>query len=133
MNAAEESTGLTSGTDYLAHRVAGRYTDLPETTAGTLRLDVVEDGRTDHWYLTVADQTVRVTRSGEEAELVVRLAPDVLEALTSGQVRIGAALLRNDLTVRGRLPLLMTLRRIFPGPPDARHPRTVAREEGGRR
>lgn len=133
MNAAEESTGLTSGTDYLAHRVAGRHTELPETTAGTVRLDVVGDGRTDHWYLTVADQTVRVTRSAEEADLVIRLTPDVLAELTSGRARISAAMLRNDLTVRGRLPLLMSLRRIFPGPPDARHPRTVVQEEGVRR
>ena len=58
---------------YLRQLDAGRRPDLPETTAGTLRLDVRDDGSTDHWYLTIADQQVRVARSTEDADLVVRL------------------------------------------------------------
>ncbi|WBB82349.1 SCP2 sterol-binding domain-containing protein [Micromonospora sp. WMMD882] len=119
--------------DYLANGLAGRHTDLPETTAGTIRLDVTEDGWTDHWYLTIADQVVRVTRSADEAELVVQADREVFDELASGRARIAATLLRNDLTAQGRLPLLMSLRRLFPGPQDARHPRDVAREGGDRR
>ncbi|WDZ88075.1 SCP2 sterol-binding domain-containing protein [Micromonospora cathayae] len=113
--------------------MAGRHPDLPETTAGTIRLDMTEDGCTDHWYLTLADQHVRVTRSAEDAELVIRADRQVFDELATGQARIGATLMRNDLTVQGQLPLLMSLRRLFPGPADARHPRDVARGGGDRR
>ncbi|TNH30159.1 SCP2 sterol-binding domain-containing protein [Micromonospora orduensis] len=112
---------------YLQQLDDGRRPDLPETTAGTLRLDVRGDGGTEHWYLTVADQHVRVTRSAEEADLVVRADRVVFDRLANGSVHVVAALLRNDITVRGDLRLLTLLRRIFPGPNGARHPRELGR------
>ncbi|MGK5739486.1 SCP2 sterol-binding domain-containing protein [Micromonospora sp. URMC 103] len=117
----------TTAADYLAALTPGRRPDLPEATAGTLRLDAREDGRTDHWYLTVADQQVEVSRSSEDADLVVRAPRAVFDRLANGGVHVSEALLRNDLTVQGNIRLLMLLRRIFPGPADARHPRALGR------
>ncbi|MFE0590797.1 SCP2 sterol-binding domain-containing protein [Micromonospora echinospora] len=125
---AGDTTGPAA--EYLAHRVSGRHTELPETTSGTVRLDVRENGQTDHWYLTVDRQTVRVTRSAEEADLVVWADREAFDQLVTGGSHIIAVLLRNDVTARGRLSLLMVLRQILPGDPDARHPRDVARQEG---
>jgi putative sterol carrier protein len=113
--------------EHLRQLGAGRRTDLPDTTAGTMRLDAGEDGHTEHWYLTVADQHVRVTRSGDDAELVIRATPAVFDRLASGESHVATALLRNELTVQGNLRLLMLLRRIFPGPAGARHPRELGR------
>ncbi|WP_051723962.1 SCP2 sterol-binding domain-containing protein [Micromonospora chokoriensis] len=106
---------------------AGRRPDLPETTAGTLRLDVRSDGCTEHWYLTIADQHVRVTRSADDAELVVRADRAVFDRMARGELHPGAGLLRNELTVQGNMQLLMLLRRIFSGPRGARHPRELGR------
>ncbi|MEW1588242.1 SCP2 sterol-binding domain-containing protein [Micromonospora vinacea] len=112
---------------YLRQLDTARRPDLPETTAGTLRLDVRDDGSTDHWYLTVADQQVRVTRSADDAELVVRADRAVFDRMVRGELHPGAGLLRNELTVQGDMQLLMLLRRIFPGPDGARHPRELGR------
>ncbi|RAO27223.1 hypothetical protein PSN13_06139 [Micromonospora saelicesensis] len=112
---------------YLRHLDTGRRPDLPETTAGTLRLDVRDDGSTDHWYLTVADQQVQVTRSADDAELVVRADRPVFDRMASGELHPGAGLLRNELTVQGNMQLLMLLRRIFSGPDGARHPHELGR------
>ena len=68
----------------------GRRPDLPETTAGTLRLDVRDDGSTDHWYLSIADQQVRVTRSADDAELVVRADRAVFDRMARGELHPGA-------------------------------------------
>ncbi|WP_328348860.1 SCP2 sterol-binding domain-containing protein [Micromonospora sp. NBC_00421] len=114
---------------FLDRWVSGRRSDLPETTSGTLRLDAAEGGQTAHWRLTIHDQRVEVSRSAEDAELVVRADREVFDRLASGRTHLATALLRNDLSVQGNMRLLMTLRRIFPGPPDARHPR----ERDGRR
>jgi hypothetical protein len=105
----------------------GRWPELPETTTGSLRLDVREDGRTEHWYLDIADQHVRVTRSADEADLVVRADRTVFDQLAAGEGHVVQSLLRNELTVQGDIRLLMLLRRIFPGPGGARHPRELGR------
>ncbi|MCZ7438647.1 SCP2 sterol-binding domain-containing protein [Micromonospora sp. WMMC241] len=116
----------TSAAEHLARAAAGRHPELPETTSGTVRLDMLEGGRTEHWYLTIDRQDVRVERSAEEADLVVRADREVFDRIAAGRLHLAAALLRNDLAGQGNLRLLMTLRRLFPGPPDARHPRDVA-------
>ncbi|PSK62271.1 hypothetical protein B0E53_05819 [Micromonospora sp. MH33] len=115
-----------SAAEYLDREVAGRHPDLPETTAGTMRLDLQDGARTDHWYLTIDHQKVRVSRLADEADLVVRAHREVFDRIVAGRLHPAAALLRNDLTAQGDLRLLLSLRRIFPGPPDARHPREVA-------
>ncbi|MCN0178085.1 SCP2 sterol-binding domain-containing protein [Salinispora arenicola] len=106
---------------------SGRHPELPETTAGTVRLDVREDGRTEHWHLTIADQRVRVHRCADEADLVLRADRAVFDRIAAGALHPAAALGRNDLTVHGDIRLFTMLRRLFPGPPGARHPRDAAR------
>ncbi|MFC8850483.1 MULTISPECIES: SCP2 sterol-binding domain-containing protein [unclassified Micromonospora] len=115
-----------SAADYLACWVAGRHEDLPETTSGTVRLDIRDDGSTDHWFLTIGDQHVGVSRSAEAADLVVAGDREVFDRMIADGTHIGAALVRNDVTAQGNLRLLMLLRRLFPGPPGARHPREAA-------
>ncbi|MET8910672.1 SCP2 sterol-binding domain-containing protein [Micromonospora sp. NPDC004551] len=118
-----------SAAEHLARQVAGPHPDLPETTTGTMRLDLREGARTEHWYLTICHQEVRVDRLAEDADLVVRADREVFDRIAAGRLNPAAALLRNDLTAQGNLRLLLTLRRLFPGPSGARHPREVA---GGR-
>ncbi|MEV4119865.1 SCP2 sterol-binding domain-containing protein [Micromonospora sp. NPDC049645] len=113
---------------YLRHLDTGRRPDLPETIAGTLRLDVRRDGSTDHWYLTIADQRVQVARSADDADLVVRADRSVFDRMVNGELHPGAALLRNELALQGNMRLLMLLRRIFAGPSGARHPRELGRD-----
>ncbi|WP_200210603.1 SCP2 sterol-binding domain-containing protein [Micromonospora coerulea] len=120
-----------SATQHLARRVAGRHPELPENIAGTLRLDLRDGGHTEHWYLTIGQQHVDVAPSADDAELIVRGDRGVFDRMAAGELHLAAALLRNDLTVQGNVQLLGTLRRLFPGPPDARHPREAAGERGG--
>ncbi|MEW2589312.1 SCP2 sterol-binding domain-containing protein [Micromonospora aurantiaca] len=115
-----------SAVEHLTRGTAGRHPELPETTSGTIRLDLRDDGCTEHWYLTIDRQDVRVDRLAEEADLVVGANREVFDRIAAGRLHPAAALLRNDLAVQGELKLLMTLRRLFPGPPDARDPRDVA-------
>lgn len=63
---------------------------------------------------------------------MVRADREVFDRLAAGCIHVASALLRNELAAQGNLRLLMSLRRIFPGPPEARHPRDVARAREGR-
>ncbi|WP_422739326.1 SCP2 sterol-binding domain-containing protein [Micromonospora sp. WMMD729] len=123
----------TTATSYLEQLDTGRRFDLPETTTGTLRLDLRDDGYTEHWYLTVADQHIKVTRSADDADLVVRASRAIFDELVSGDLPPGTALLRNELTLRGDMRLLLVLRRVLPGPKGARHPRELGRAALARR
>ncbi|MEH1058730.1 SCP2 sterol-binding domain-containing protein [Micromonospora sp. CPCC 206171] len=118
----------TSGADFLERLTSRRRPQLPETLTGTIRLDLHDGGSTEHWYLTVHDQRVDVTRSPDDADLVVRADREVFGRLADGRTEVVQSLMRNELTVQGEMRLLLILRRIFPGPADARHPRDVARE-----
>ncbi|MGN9918125.1 SCP2 sterol-binding domain-containing protein [Micromonospora palomenae] len=122
----------TSGTEFLERLSSRRRPQLPETLTGTIRLDLHDGGRTEHWYLTLHDQSLDVKRSPDDADLVVRADREVFDRLVNGRTEVVQSLLRNDLTVQGDMRLLLALRRIFPGPVDARHPRDVARESLGR-
>lgn len=123
----------TSVGEHLRQMGPGRRPDLPDAVGGTVRLDAREDGYTEHWYLTVADQYVHVSRSSDDAELVVRADREVFDRLASGRLHPATALIRNDVTAQGDLRLFVLLRRIFPGPPGARHPREVATGRSRRR
>ncbi|MGS2617208.1 SCP2 sterol-binding domain-containing protein [Micromonospora sp. LZ34] len=123
----------TSVGEHLRQLGPGRRPDLPDAVGGTVRLDAREDGYTEHWYLTVADQHVHVSRSSDDAELVVRADREVFDRLAAGQIHPATALIRNEVTAQGDLRLFMLLRRIFPGPPGARHPREVAARWSRRR
>ncbi|NYF58142.1 SCP2 sterol-binding domain-containing protein [Micromonospora purpureochromogenes] len=122
----------TSGAEFLERLSSRRRPHLPETLSGTIRLDLHDGGRTEHWYLTVYDQGVDVTRSPDDADLVVRADREVFDRLADGRTEVVQSLMRNEVTVQGEMRLLLALRRIFPGPADARHPRDVARESLGR-
>ncbi|MEV0724889.1 SCP2 sterol-binding domain-containing protein [Micromonospora purpureochromogenes] len=122
----------TSGAEFLERLTSRRRPQLPETLSGTIRLDLHDGGSTEHWYLTVHDQCVDVTRSPDDADLVVRADREVFDRLVDGRTEVVQSLMRNELTVQGEMRLLLALRRIFPGPVDARHPRDVARESLGR-
>ncbi|GAB3180060.1 SCP-2 sterol transfer family protein [Micromonospora palomenae] len=118
----------TSGAEFLQRLTSRRRPQLPETLSGTIRLDLHDGGSTEHWYLTVHDQSLDVTRSPDDADLVVRADREVFDRLVDGRTEVVQSLMRNELTVQGEVRLLLALRRIFPGPVDARHPRDVARE-----
>ncbi|MFG1883673.1 SCP2 sterol-binding domain-containing protein [Micromonospora sp. NPDC049102] len=123
----------TTASSYLEQLDTSRSFDLPETTTGTLRLDLRDDGHTEHWYLTVAGQHLAVTRSAEDADLIVRAARSVFDELVNGDLPPGTAMLRNELTLRGDMRLLLVLRRVLPGPKGARHPRELGRAALARR
>ncbi|MFU8849795.1 SCP2 sterol-binding domain-containing protein [Micromonospora sp. SL1-18] len=113
--------------EHLIEQVVGHHPEIPENTAGTVRLDLHDGGSTEHWYLTIDHQNVQVARATGEADMVVHADREVFERLATGNPRLVSALLRNDITVQGDVRLLLTLRRLFPGPPGARHPRQAER------
>lgn len=89
---------------------------------GSVRFDLAGDDGTEHWGLIFDNGRVRLFRSDQDADCVVRTNRRLFEGLTSGQGGIYAALLRNRISVEGDLTLLTAVRMLLPGPRSAHHP-----------
>ncbi|TDB71448.1 SCP2 sterol-binding domain-containing protein [Micromonospora sp. KC723] len=122
-----------SAVEFLKQLGSGIRQELPESVSGTVRLDLREGGHTEHWYLVLHNQRVDVRRSPQDADLVLCGDREAFDQLASGRRRLVESLMRNELSVIGDLQLALSLRRILPGPPGARHPREFARQEVERR
>ncbi|GAA3749068.1 hypothetical protein GCM10022225_36660 [Plantactinospora mayteni] len=107
---------------------------LPAKARGRLRFDLDRDGEVEHWFVAVNQGNVLVSREKREADCVVATEKELFDKLATGEAQVLAAYNRNDLTVRGNLPLLLVFRRAFPSPPGTRDPRERIRERfAGRR
>ena len=101
---------------------------LPSSASGTVRVDLVSEKHVDHWFVTIDKGKVRVTREDREADCTIRTGKGTFDRLAEGSANVGALASRTELIVTGSLVQLGYLRRLLPGPPGARDPRTVARE-----
>jgi predicted lipid carrier protein YhbT len=84
---------------------------------GRVRLDLVDDGRTDRWLVAVDNGGVVVSHKGGTAECTIRADRALFERLCRGEENAIAAVLRSALVCTGDVELLFAIQRIFPGPP----------------
>lgn len=97
---------------------------------GAVRFDLEDDGRLEHWVVTIAGGKARATRAGptDKADAVVRSPADQFDRVVRGELNPKSASMRMLFTVEGDLKLFTFFHRLFPGPPGARDPRVIVRE-----
>ena len=93
---------------------------LLKSATGTLRFDLRNGRRVEHWYVTVSKGDVAVSRKNAEADAVVRTDKALFDGMATGKVNTMAAVLRGVLGVEGDLGLIISFQRLFPGPPGSR-------------
>ncbi|MEV4411299.1 SCP2 sterol-binding domain-containing protein [Catellatospora sp. NPDC049609] len=94
----------------------GRYPLLGAVT-GTIRFDLGNHGRTEHWRVAIARGHVDVSRGGEPADCIVKVDKKLFDGMVTGTVNTMAAVLRGQVDVDGDLHLITMLQRLFPGRP----------------
>ena len=113
--------------DDLAER---RHEPLLRNASGTLRFDLVDGRRVEHWYVTIYNGDVTVSHDKAAADTVLRIDRPLFDQIASGRMNAMAAALRGALVPEGNLSLLILFQRLFPGPP---RPRTRRRTDGRER
>ncbi|QGN47747.1 SCP2 sterol-binding domain-containing protein [Micromonospora sp. WMMD558] len=104
--------------------------DLPPRIRGSIRVDLVDGGHTDHWYVDMtAEDAVVVTQEAKPADTVMTTTHEFFERLIRGDTPLIAALFRNEATSAGDPRLVLTFRRFFPAPSGTLDPREVARRQ----
>ncbi|GIJ75705.1 SCP-2 sterol transfer family protein [Micromonospora phaseoli] len=95
---------------------------------GTLRIDLSDGHRTEHWIVRMRPGTAEVSQGPEHADAVWYCGVDTFERLVTGRTQAIAALFRNESTYSGNVVVFLAFRRFLPSPPSTRDPREVARE-----
>jgi predicted lipid carrier protein YhbT len=100
--------------------------------SGSIRVDVVSDGRADSWFISIRFGDIHVSEEEREADLVVRTERTVFNRIVAGNSNLYTAWLRREVTAAGDVYLGHVFEHLLPGPPRANHPRQFARERGQR-
>jgi hypothetical protein len=90
---------------------------LLRSVSGTLRWDLLDGPRVEHWYVTIRKGDVHVSHKNAKADAIVRLEKAIFDGMATGTVNAMAAALRGELTGGGDLGLVMHFQRLFPSPP----------------
>jgi predicted lipid carrier protein YhbT len=88
---------------------------LMEKVNGTLRVDLVDDKRTAHWFVTMSKGGVSVSRQGRSADCVLKGDKQLLERVLSGDVSGFTAILRGEIEIDGDPELMVLFLRAAPG------------------
>lgn len=84
--------------------------------SATLRFDATSGSKMQHWYVTISNGSVAVSRDHSPADAIVRIERPYLEDIVRGRLNAQAAMLRQLLTVEGSMAALMMFQRCLPGP-----------------
>jgi putative sterol carrier protein len=93
----------------------GREPLLGKTKA-TVRFDIADGGRTDHWLVGIDDGALEVARADGEADCIVIADKAAFDRVAAGKTNAMAALLRGALSVEGDPRLIVRVQRLFPAP-----------------
>jgi putative sterol carrier protein len=80
---------------------------------GTLRFDLDESGRTEHWFVSVDRGRVLVSHRNAAADAVLEADRSMFEQVVDGRVNAMAAVLRGAIVPKGDLGLLISFGRLF--------------------
>lgn len=100
---------------------------------GTIRFDLADGASVEHWYVTLRDGTVTVTRSDAPADCVISAEREQFDAVASGEANALAAVLRGVVRIQGDPAPLVRFQRLFPAAermPVASGARSVGRRRG---
>jgi predicted lipid carrier protein YhbT len=82
-------------------------------TDGTIRFDLADGDRNEHWLVEVRRGDVAVSRGTARADVVVGADRQLFEQVLEGKTSAVAAFLRGAIVAEGDVGLLVTFQRLF--------------------
>jgi putative sterol carrier protein len=111
---------MTDATTDFFQDLGGRGQEpLLQRATGTVRVDLSNGKRTEHWLVTIEKGNVTVSKKNARADCVARADKTTFDGIVRGEVNATAALLRGRMDFEGDPWLLVLFQRLFPGPPGA--------------
>jgi putative sterol carrier protein len=110
---------MTEPTRAFFTRLAEEQQPMLRSVSGTVRFDIADGERTEHWYVQIRKGDVTVSHDDGEAECVISADIGTFDEILCGQMNAMAAVLRGAVAMEGRVVLLTALQRLFPGSTEA--------------
>ena len=106
---------MTEPTRAFFTRLSEQHQPMLESLTGTVRFDIADGERTEHWYLRIRKGDVAVAHEDGEADCVLSADIGTFDEILSGRMNAMAAVLRGAVRMEGKVVLLTALQRLFPG------------------
>jgi putative sterol carrier protein len=120
-------------TDFMEGLSRRGHEPLLETTTGTIRVELVKNGKpSERWLVSIDKGDIHVSHKGGKTDCTFRVPEELFDGMASGEVNPFAALLRGQVFVDGETRLLARFQKLFPSPP-RKAPRTSRKPGGGRK
>lgn len=97
-------------------RVAKTDQPLLARINGTLRFDLDDKSKIEHWFVSVDRGRVSVSHRNAAADAVVEADRSLFDQIVDGSVNGMAAVLRGAVVLKGDLGLLISFARLFRSP-----------------
>jgi putative sterol carrier protein len=110
--------------------IAGPHPAVPRTISGSLRFDLENGNRIEHWLVTFNKGAVSAARSNAAADCVAHTDKATMEAIIQGRVNAMAALLRGAMKIEGQV-LLLALSALANAPAARTQAKRVGKYTGG--
>jgi SCP-2 sterol transfer family len=125
---------MADATEEFFTELGGRgHEPLLRGASGTVRFDLREGRRTEHWLVTIKKGDIAVSRQNLRADCVVTADRALFEEVASGKSNAMAAVLRGAIGVEGEVHLIVPFQRLFPGPRRSRTRRRPSATTGRRK
>lgn len=112
------SPHVTSKIDEFFERLEVSPQPFLQGVAGTIRVDLNQDGSVGHWLIRIDHGRVSVSRRSGRADAVVTADQTLFEWLVTGEANSMTAALRGQLRLEGDTGLVVLFDRLLPSPPD---------------
>ena len=110
---------MTEPTRAFFTRLAEQHQPRLQSVTGTVRFDIADGERTEHWYLHIRKGDVTVSHDDGAADCVISADIGTFDEILSGRMNAMAAVLRGAVGIEGKVVLLTALQRLFPGTSEA--------------
>jgi len=102
--------------DFFEHIGEQRFDPRLGTARGSLRFDIGEGRRREHWRVELDRGAITVSRDGGDADCILVTDPDTFDAVVDGRLNGTTAALRGLVDLQGDIDLLFYFQRLFPDP-----------------
>ena len=106
---------MSTSTERFFDRLAsGESIAVLGSAKGTMRFDLEDGGRTEHWRVALKPGSAAVSRSDEPADAVLHAQRSVFDELADGRLSPLPAALRGLIGLEGDPTLFIRFQRLFP-------------------
>jgi putative sterol carrier protein len=105
---------MTEPTRAFFTRLSEEHQPMLQSMTGTVRFDIADGERTEHWHLRIGKGDVALSHDDGPADCVISADIATFDAILTGRMNAMAAVLRGAITIEGKVVLLTALQRLFP-------------------